>query len=78
MVKFKKIFAAVVAIFALILCGLFQSVSISYAASEQVISGGDGTYTVPVNLDLKMGADNFTNPVTVEKFGGKYYITFGF
>ena len=78
MVKFKKIFAAVVAIFALILCGLFQSALISYAASEQVISGGDGTYTVPVNLDLKMGADNFTNPVTVEKFGGKYYMTFGF
>lgn len=78
MVKFKKIFAAVVAVFALILCGLFQSASIAYAASEQVISGGDGTYTVPVNLDLKMGADNFTNPVTVEKFGGKYYMTFGF
>lgn len=78
MVKFKKIFVAGIAVFALILCGLFQSVSISYAASEQVISGGDGTYTVPVNLDLKMGADNFTNPVTVEKFGGKYYITFGF
>ena len=78
MVKFKKIFAAVVAVFALILCGLFQSASIAYAASEQVISGGDGTYTVPVNLDLKMGADNFTNPVTVEKLGGKYYMTFGF
>lgn len=78
MVKFKKIFAAGIAVFALILCGLFQSVSIAYAASEQVISGGDGTYTVPVNLDLKMGADNFTNPVTVEKFGGKYYMTFGF
>lgn len=78
MVKFKKIFAVQIAVFALILCGLFQSVSIVYAASEQVISGGDGTYTVPVNLDLKMGADNFTNPVTVEKFGGKYYMTFGF
>ena len=78
MVKFKKIFLAGIAVFALILCALFQSVSISYAASEQVISGGDGTYTVPVNLDLKMGAENFTNPVTVEKFGGKYYITFGF
>lgn len=78
MVKFKKIFAAQIAVFALILCALFQSVSISYAASEQVISGSDGTYTVPVNLDLKMGADNFTNPVTVEKFGGKYYMTFGF
>ena len=78
MVKFKKIFAVSIAVFALILCGLFQSVSIAYAASEQVISGGDGTYTVPVNLDLKMGADNFTNPVTVEKFGGKYYMTFGF
>ena len=78
MVKFKKIFAAQIAVFALILCALFQSALISYAASEQVISGGDGTYTVPVNLDLKMGADNFTNPVTVEKFGGKYYMTFGF
>ena len=78
MVKFKKIFAVSIAVFVLILCGLFQSVLISYAASEQVISGGDGTYTVPVNLDLKMGADNFTNPVTVEKFGGKYYMTFGF
>ena len=78
MVKFKKIFAVSIAVFVLILCGLFQSVSIAYAASEQVISGGDGTYTVPVNLDLKMGADNFTNPVTVEKFGGKYYMTFGF
>ena len=76
--KIQKIFAVSIAVFALILCGLFQSVSISYAASEQVISGGDGTYTVPVNLDLKMGADNFTNPVTVEKFGGKYYMTFGF
>ena len=78
MVEFKKIFAAQIAVFVLILCGLFQSVLISYAASEQVISGGDGTYTVPVNLDLKMGADNFTTPVTVEKFGGKYYMTFGF
>lgn len=78
MVKFKKIFAVSIVVFALILCGLFQSASIAYAASEQVISGGDGTYTVPVNLDLKMGADNFTNPVTVEKCGGKYYMTFGF
>lgn len=78
MVKFKKIFVAGIAVFALILCALFQSALISYAVSEQVISGGDGTYTVPVNLDLKMGAENFTNPVTVEKFGGKYYMTFGF
>lgn len=78
MVKFKKLFAVSIAVFALILCGLFQSASIAYAASEQVISGGDGTYTVPVNLDLKMGADHFTNPVTVEKQDGKYYMTFGF
>ena len=78
MVKFKKIFAVSIAVFALILCGLFQSASVAYAASEQVISGGDGTYTVPVNLELKMGADNFTNPVTVEKQDGKYYMTFGF
>ena len=78
MVKFKKIFAVSIAIFELVLCGLFQSALISYAASEQVISGGDGTYTVPVNLDLKMGADNFTNPVTMEKQDGKYYMTFGF
>ena len=75
---FKKIFAVSMAVFALILCGLFQSVSVARAESEGVISGGDGTYTVPVNLDLKMGADNFTNPVTVEKFGGMYYMTFGF
>lgn len=78
MVKFKKIFAVSIAVFALILCGLFHSVSISYAASEQVIGGSDGTYTVPVNLDLKMGANNFTNPVIVEKQDGKYYMTFGF
>ena len=78
MVKFKKIFAVSIAVFALILCGLFQSALISYAASEQVISGGDGTYTVPVNLDLKMGADHFTNPVTLEKQDGRYYMTFGF
>ena len=78
MVKFKKLFAVSIAVFALILCGLFQSASIAYAASEQVISGGDGTYTVPVNLDLKMGVDHFTNPVTVEKQDGKYYMTFGF
>lgn len=78
MVKFKKIFAVRIALFALILCGLFQSASVAYAASEQVISGSDGTYTVPVNLDLKMGADNFTSPVTVEKQDGKYYMTFGF
>ena len=78
MVKFKKLFAVRIAVFALILCGLFQSASIAYAASEQVISGGDGTYTVPVNLDLKMGVDHFTNPVTVEKQDGKYYMTFGF
>ena len=78
MVKFKKIFAVSIAIFELVLCGLFQSALISYAASEQVISGGDGTYTVPVNLDLKMGADNFTTPVTMEKQDGKYYMTFGF
>ena len=78
MVKFKKIFAAQIAVFVLILCGLFQSVLISYAASEQVIGGSDGTYTVPVNLDLKMGANNFTNPVIVEKQDGKYYMMFGF
>ena len=78
MVKFKKIFAVSIAVFALILCGLFQSASIAYAASEQVISGSDGTYSVPVNLDLKMGADNFTNPVTVEKQDGRYYMMFGF
>ncbi len=78
MVKFKKIFAVSIVVFALILCGLFQSALISYAASEQVISGGDGTYTVPVNLDLKMGVDHFTSPVTVEKQDGKYYMTFGF
>ncbi len=51
---------------------------ITFAAAESVVSGEDGTYEVPVKLDLKMGADNFTNPVTVEKQDGRYYMTFGY
>ncbi len=78
MVKFKRFFAACLAVLGVAVCFSLQASFSTFAASEQVISGGDGTYTVPVNLDLKMGADNFTNPVTVEKFGGKYYMTFGF
>jgi len=49
-----------------------------FAANESVISGGDGTYSVPVALDLKMGGDNFSNPVTIEKQGGRYYMTMGY
>lgn len=38
MVKFKKIFAVSIAVFALILCGLFQSVSISYLRISDICS----------------------------------------
>lgn len=76
MVKLKKLLAVSIALFALGICAITKSVPAVYA--EQVLSGGEGTYTVPVNLDMKMGADNFTNPVTVEKQDGRYYMTFGF
>ena len=78
MVKFKRIFAVGIALLAFVSCCLSQSVLTVYAAGDPILSGGDGTYSVPVDLDLKMGADNFTNPVTVEKQDGKYYMTFGF
>lgn len=78
MVKFKRIFAVGIALLAFVSCCLSQSVLAVYAAGDPILSGGDGTYRVPVDLDLKMGADNFTNPVTVEKQDGKYYMTFGF
>ena len=76
--KWLKFFGAVLCFVLLLLFSTTRASFIAYAASEQVIGGSDGTYTVPVNLDLKMGANNFTNPVIVEKQDGKYYMTFGF
>lgn len=69
----KRIFAVI----AFVLVAFVVSVSTAFAAGESVVSGGDGTYEVPVTLDMKMGADNFTDPVTVEKQDGRYYLTFG-
>lgn len=74
----KKIFAAVALVIALAFAAFIPTTTAAFAAGESVISGGDGTYEVPVSLDMKMGADNFTNPVTVEKQDGRYYLTFGY
>lgn len=74
----KKIFAAVALVIALAFAAFMPTTTAAFAAGESVISGGDGTYEVPVSLDMKMGADNFTNPVTVEKQDGRYYLTFGY
>lgn len=60
-----------------VLCGLSLFCTAASAAESPLLSGGDGTYRVPVRLDLKMGADNFTTSVTVEKQNGMYYLTFG-
>lgn len=76
MVKIRHCLAVGIALFAL-LCGLLPAAGVAYAADGQAL-GGDGTYSVPVTLDLKMGADQFTNPVTVEKQDGRYYLTFGY
>ena len=46
--------------------------------AESVIHGGDGTYLVPARLGLAMGKENFTDPVTVEKQDGRYYLTMGY
>lgn len=80
MVKFrtlKKNIAVWAALFALLLCGVYRFAPAAYAAQTSPVSGGDGTYSVPMTLDLKMGADHFTNPATVEKQNGEYYLTFG-
>lgn len=53
------------------------AVRAAYAADD-AISGGDGTYSARINYDLKMGADNFSDPVTIEKQHGKYYLTLGY
>lgn len=76
MLNFKKIFLSSISLLTLILCILFNSNV--YAQSEDILSGSNGTYSVPISLDLKMGSDNFTNPVTIEKENSKYYMTFGF
>lgn len=66
---------------ALLLCVLMLMLSLFggvTASAESPIAGGDGTYSVPVNLDgLTMGADNFSSTATVEKSGDFYYLSFG-
>lgn len=47
------------------------------AYAESPVNSSDGTYSVPVNLDDLMGADNFSSSATVEKSGENYYMTFG-
>ena len=47
------------------------------AYAESPVSSSDGTYSVPVNLDGLMGAENFSSSATVEKSGENYYMTFG-
>lgn len=80
MVKLSKLYkivaAAVVA--ALLAAAVALTAVTVPAAGESVLAGGDGTYEVPATLGVKMGADNFTNPVTVEKQDGRYYLTFGY
>lgn len=76
MLNFKKIFLLSMSLLTLIFCMIFKTNV--YAQNEDVLNGGEGTYSTPISLDLKMGADNFTNPVTIEKENSKYYMTFGF
>ena len=47
------------------------------AYAESPIASSDGVYSVPVNLDGLMGAENFSSSATVEKSGENYYMTFG-
>ena len=56
--------------------GLFFGMSgmVAYAATPTT----DGTYSVPVNLELKMGKEYFSSSATVEKSGDTYYMTFGY
>ena len=76
MLNFKKIFLLSMSLLTLIFCMIFKTNV--YAQNEDVLNGGEGTYSTPISLDLKMGSDNFTNPVTIEKENSKYYMTFGF
>ncbi len=75
MVRFKRLLTLSLTFITLSICILFNS---SVKASESLLTGGNGTYTVPISLDLKMGQDNFTNPVTVEKEDGRYYMCMGY
>lgn len=58
---------------------LFAGVPHIYAANP--VGAEDGVYSVPLELDLSMGADNFSSKATLEKgtteYGTYYYFTFG-
>lgn len=77
MVKMKKFLTLFIVIFILTFYMLFSLVLNASAASEEVFYS-DGTYEVSINYDLKMGANNFSNPVMVEKENGNYYLTIGY
>ncbi len=76
MVRFKKILTLSLTFITLTICLLFNSRV--KASTDSLLTGGNGTYSVPISLDLKMGADNFTSPVTVEKEDGRYYMCMGY
>ncbi len=76
MVRFKRLLTLSLTLITLTICILFNS-SVK-ASTDSPLTGGNGTYTVPISLDLKMGQDNFTNPVTVEKEDGRYYMCMGY
>lgn len=68
-------------IFSIILCAVMFTFAVFggvSASAASPVGGGDGTYSVPVNLDgLTMGKDNFSSTATVEKSGDRYYMSFG-
>ncbi len=78
MVKRRNLFVVVIATLCMLM-SLFAVFTVGglTAYAESPVSSSDGTYSVPVNLDDLMGADNFSSSATVEKSGENYYMTFG-
>lgn len=78
MTKVRKATIAVIAVVCMLM-SLFAVLTGGglTAYAESPVSSSDGTYSVPVNLDDLMGADNFSSSATVEKSGENYYMTFG-
>lgn len=74
--KNSKRLLALILLAALALASV-SSLILMHAYAQSSLDG-DGTYTVPVDLDgLKMGADNFTSTATLEKYGDFYFFSFG-
>lgn len=77
MVKVKKVLTLIITLIILTSYMLFSLVLNVSATNEELFSS-DGTYEVSINYDLKMGANNFSNPIMVEKENGNYYLTIGY